>query len=71
MIQNTTNGSELLRQEVEESDNRLQAIKAGATLEKVAPSHNKDFYLTEKDPYFIGAERVVRNIEREQFFEEK
>ena len=71
LIQNTTNGSELLKQEVEESDNRLQAIKAGASLDKVAPKHVRDYYLTAKDPYFMGAERIMRNIEREWFYEKK
>ena len=37
LIQNTNNGSEILKQEVEESDARLQAVKAGATLDKVVP----------------------------------
>ena len=49
----------------------MQAIKAGASLDKVAPKHNKDFYLTAKDPYFIGSERIMRNIEREKFYDEK
>ena len=64
LIQNTNNGSEILKQEIEESDARLQAVKAGATLDKVAPKHGKDFYLTAKDPYFIGSARIMRNKER-------
>ena len=71
LIQTTTNGSEILKQEVEESDARLQAIKAGATLDKVVPEHSKEYYLTAKDPYFIGSERIMRNKEREAFYEEK
>lgn len=54
LIITTDNGSAILRQEVMESEARLAAIKVGRTLQDIIPQRPDDFFITDKEKYFIG-----------------
>ena len=71
MINTTDNGSALLKQEIEESEVRLGHIKLGRPLAEVVPAHPQDFFLTDKEKYFLGEKKVLRRQERENAIKEK
>ena len=60
MILTTDNGSTLLKQEIQESEGRLAAVKLGRPLDEVVPRHPPDYFLTDKEDYFLGEKRVLR-----------
>lgn len=67
MILTTDNGSSLLKQEIQESEFRLAAVKLGRPLDEVVPKHPPDYFLTEKEDYFLGEKRVLRRQEKESW----
>ena len=67
----TDNGSSLLKQEIDESECRLGQIKLGRPLKEVVSKHPDDFFLTNKEDYFLGEKRVLRKQERENALKEK
>ena len=64
LIMTTDNGSALLKQEIEESEGRLAAVKLGRPLEEVVPPHSENYFLTDKEDYFLGEQKILRRIEK-------
>ena len=54
LILTTDNGSALLKQEIQESEGRLAAVKLGRPLNEVVPKHPENYFLTDKEDYFHG-----------------
>ena len=71
MILTTDNGSALLKQEIQGSENRLASVKLGRPLDEVVPAHGPDYFLTNKEDYFLGEKRILRRQEREQKLKEQ
>lgn len=64
LITTADNGSQLLKHEITESEGRLAAIKLGKSLHEVIPEHKDDFFLTDKENYFLGDKRALRRQEK-------
>ena len=64
MILTTDNGSALLKQEILDSEGRLAAVKLGRPLDEVVPAHHPNYFLTNKEDYFLGEKRVLRRQEK-------
>ena len=60
IIMAADNGSALLKEEIQESEGRLAAVKLGKHLDEVVPNHPEDYFLTNKEEYFLGEKRVLR-----------
>jgi len=71
LITTTDNGSALLKQEIEESEGRLAAIKLGRTINEVIPKHHDEFFLNDKESYFLGDKRNQLRFELQQQHKEK
>lgn len=63
LITTTDNGSAILKQEIVESEGRLAAVKVGKSLFEVIPKHQDDFFITDKESYFLGEKRIMRKKE--------
>ena len=70
IIMAADNGSALLKEEIQESEGRLAAVKLGKHLDEVVPNHPEDYFLTNKEEYFLGEKRVLRRQEQEQHIKE-
>ena len=66
LILTTDNGSALLKQEIQESELRLASVKFGRPLDEVVPNHPPDYFLTDKEDYFLGEKRILRRQEKEK-----
>ena len=64
LITTTDNGATLLKHEIVESEGRLAAIKLGKSLQEVIPKHSNEFFLTDKEKYFLGDKRALRRQEK-------
>jgi hypothetical protein len=60
LIEDSTNGSVWLREEIKRSDQRLKAIKTGNPLNKVVPQQEVNFFTPDLETYFSGQNRVLR-----------
>lgn len=61
MIQDTSNGTEMLKTEIKAADDRLRAVKSGIPLTQVVPAKDDTYYNPCVDDYFRGADRIERN----------
>lgn len=64
LAQYTSDGREILRQEIEESEHRLQQVKLGVKVNDLVPQMLPSYFMTSKDSYFSGMERRLRECER-------
>lgn len=60
MIQDSSNGSDLLTQEIKHSEGRLRAVKSGVPLDQVVPQQDASFYIPDVETYFKGKDRTKR-----------
>lgn len=60
----TSNGSEILKQEIKDSEIRLQQVRSGISVADIVPRPDERFFLKDKEPYFKGNEKVLRRQER-------
>ena len=60
MIQDSSNGSDLLKQEIKHSDCRLRAVKSGIPLDVIMPKNDTSFFIPDIESYFKGKDRIKR-----------
>lgn len=60
----TTNGSEVLKREISDSEFRLQQVKSGISMRELVHNPDPRYFVTDLDPYFHGTDKVLRNLER-------
>ena len=63
LINDSSNGSHLLKNEIRNSDNRLKAVKSGLPLSRVVSQPNAGYYVPDVEPYFRGIDKVLRKKE--------
>ena len=63
LINESSNGSELLKNEIKNSDNRLRAVKSGISLAQVVPKPSAGYFVPEVETYFKGIDKIMRKRE--------
>jgi len=71
LIEDTDNGSELLKEEIKRSDQRVRAAKTGNPLNKIVPEYDINFFTPDLETYFTGKYRVLRQLELSEQPEEE
>ncbi len=64
LVADTTNGSELLKKEISDSEQRLQLVKSGISMRDLVHNHDPRFFVNDLKPYFRGTDKILRNLER-------
>jgi hypothetical protein len=60
LIQDSSNGADLLTQEIKNSEGRLKAVKKGISISDVMPNQDPSFYVPDVESYFKGQDRIKR-----------
>ena len=60
MIQDSSNGSDILNREIKNSEGRLKAAKSGVPLEQICPEQDASYYIPDVESYFKGQDRIKR-----------
>jgi len=63
VINDSSNGSHLLKNEIRNSDNRLKAVKSGLPLSRVVSKPSAGYYVPDIESYFRGIDKVLRKKE--------
>lgn len=61
---NASNGSSILKQEISNSELRLQQAKSGVSLNELVQNPDPKFFVNDLEPYFRGPDKILRNLER-------
>jgi hypothetical protein len=62
MIQDSSNGTDVLKTEIRSSVNRLKAVKSGIPLSNVAPHNDENYYVPDLEDYYKGQDRIQRKL---------
>lgn len=61
LVQNSSNGSVILKAEIQNSVGRLNSVKQGALISSVVSQREADFYVPDIESYFSTSQRLIRN----------
>jgi hypothetical protein len=64
MANYTSDGRDILKQEIDESEERLLHVKLGNRLDDLLPKRLPSYFVVSKDSYFSGIEKRLRASER-------
>lgn len=66
LINDSSNGADLLKNEIKNSDNRLRSVKSGISLAKVVQKPGAGYYVPDIESYFKGVDKIMRRRELKQ-----